>query len=185
MPILRPLPTNPQSVRHAPRPVRNVRGFTAIELMITVVLLAVLITLAAPSMRDLVRDQRVKTATFDVYSSLAFARSEAIKRNADVHLCIASGSDWGAGWTVRIGAADCSGTPLKTQDPIEAINITGPASPVTYRGDGRLNGAAVQTFVLRSSQSNTTTARCVRVDLSGRPNIQVDTNKDPSDGCQT
>lgn len=171
---------NPRPAGRVPWRAGNARGFTAIEMMVTVVLLAILIALAAPSMRDLVRDQRVKTATFDLYASLAFARSEAIKRNADVHLCIAAGTDWSAGWTVRIGPDDCSGTALKTQDPLEGVSITGqPESPVTYRGDGRLN--AIQTFVLQSSQSATTTARCVQVDPSGRPNIRVVT---ASDGCQ-
>jgi hypothetical protein len=45
-------------------------------------------------------------------------------------------------------------------------------------------GATAPTFVVKASDSTSTTARCVRVDLSGRPNIKVDTNSNPADGCQ-
>lgn len=156
------------------------RGFTIIELMATVAVLAILLTLAAPSLSDLVRDQRVKTATFDVYASLTFARSEAIKRNGDIDV-IPTGADWAGGWRVEVQADN---TVLKRQDALNGMSVTGPAATLTYRRDGRLDGIAGPTFVVKSSENAAITARCVRVDLSGRPNIKVDTNKDSTDGCQ-
>ena len=158
----------------------GVRGFTIIELMIAVAILAILVTIAAPSLSDLVRDQRVKTSTFDVFASLTFARSEAIKRNANVDI-VPTGADWALGWRVQVQS---DSTVLKRQDPLTAMSITGPAGTITYRRDGRLDGVTAPTFVVKSAESATITARCVRVDLSGRPNIKVDTNKDASDGCQ-
>ena len=157
-------------------------GFTIVELMIAVAVLAVLTAVAAPSLSSLVRDQRVKTATFDVYSNLTFARSEAIKRNASIDLAAvdtATPPNWAAGWTVQV-----AGATLKTQDAIQGMTITGPDSPVSYQREGRIAGATAPTFVLKAADSSTTTARCVRVDLSGRPNIKVDTNSNPADGCQ-
>lgn len=157
------------------------RGFTLIELMVTVVVLAVLLSLAAPSFSNVVRDQRVKAATFDVYASLVFARSEAIKRNANIDIIPAAVGDWSAGW--RIEAA---GTVLKRQDAHQGLNISGPGgadiATLTYQGDGRLTAAP--TFVVSSPESASITARCVRVDLSGRPNIKVDTDKNIANGCQ-
>ena len=172
----------PRMTERATRPgarfaLRAGRGFTLIELMISITVLAILVGVAAPSMSSLVRDQRVKTATFDVYASLAYARSEAIKRNATVDIT-PNGADWGGGWRVQSG-----GTALKNQDALSGISITGPAG-TTYQRDGRISGTAAPTFVVKSADDNTITARCVRVDLSGRPNIKVDTNKNPSDGCQ-
>lgn len=157
---------------------RSGRGFTLIELMISITVLAILVSVAAPSLSSLVRDQRVKTATFDVYAGLAYARSEAIKRNATVDIT-PNGADWGGGWRIQSG-----GTALKNQDAFSKISIGGPAGTVTYQRDGRISGIAAPMFVVKSAEDNTITARCVRVDLSGRPNIKVDTNKDPSDGCQ-
>ncbi|MBI4195798.1 MAG: GspH/FimT family pseudopilin [Betaproteobacteria bacterium] len=159
------------------------RGFTLIELMIVVVLLAVLISLAAPSMRDLVRDQRIKTATFDVYSSLVYARSEAIKRNGSVSV-IPNAGGWANGWSVQTG-----GTVLRRQDALPEININKASDDSTFtdtiafQGNGRLAAAASE-MVLKFSASTAITARCIRVNLSGLPNIKVDTNRNPVDGCQ-
>ena len=154
------------------------RGFTLIEIIISIAILSILVMIAVPSMTDLIRDQRVKNAAFDVYASLAFARSEAIKRGAAVNIVPNSAADWGSGWQVQFNAA-----PLKNQDAINGINISGPVGTISYQRNGRI-GPAAPTFVLKSSQSDAITARCVRVDLSGRPNIKVDTNHDPNDGCQ-
>lgn len=183
------------SMQH-PLPCTGSRGFTVIELMITIVLLVILIGLAAPSFSDILRDQRIKTATFDVYASLVFARSEAIKRNQRVAVCAKNAdgngcensTDWALGWIVYLDA-DGNGFPgavsdiLKKQDAISGIAVTGTGTNVNYTGDGRL-GAAVPVFVLSSPESPAVTARCVRLDLSGRPNVKVDTNGVPSDGCQ-
>lgn len=156
----------------------SAHGFTLIEMMISIAILAILLGIAAPSMTALIRDQRVKTATYDVYASFAFARSEAIKRNANVAIT-PNGTDWGGGWQIQAG-----GTSLKNQDAISKVSISGPVGAVTYQRDGRISGAAAPSFVVKSADDSTITARCVRVDLSGRPNIKVDTNHNPSDGCQ-
>jgi type IV fimbrial biogenesis protein FimT len=172
------------------------RGFTLIELIFAVAILAVLLSLAAPSMRNLVLDQRIKTVVGDIHATLIYARSEAIKRNQFVAVCSmnADGSgcenstDWARGWIVYLDA-DGNGFPgavsdvLKRQDALTDITLTGTGSNVTYQGDGRLR-AAPTTFVASYPGNNAITARCVRLDLSGRPNIQVDANKDSSDGCQ-
>ena len=138
---------------------------------------------AVPALTDLVRDQRIKTAGFDVYASLIFARSEAIKRSAAVDICptVAGAGNWASGWQVQLSPC---GAALKKQDPINGISISGPAAAFSYQRDGRIAGNAPPTFVLWSPQNTAVTARCVQVDLSGRPTIKVDTNHDPDDGCQ-
>lgn len=170
-------------------------GFTLIELMIVMVVLVILIMLAAPSMGNLVRDQRVKTAVGDVYAALVFARSEALKRNQFVAVCsktddgsgCQNSADWARGWIVYLDA-DGDGFPnavsdiLKSQDALPDVTLTGTGGNVSYQGDGRLR-AAVPNFVLSVASNNAITARCVRLDLAGRPNVKVDTNQDPSDGC--
>ena len=171
-------------------------GFTIIELMMTVVLLGVLMTLAAPNLTNLVREQRVKTATSDLYVSLIYARSESIKRNMYVAVCAKNSdgsgcgntTDWSKGWIVFLDA-DGNGYPgavsdiLKKQDAFSDLTLTGTVSNVSYQRDGRLRAAA-STFVISSSVSATVVARCVSLDLSGRPNTKVDTNNNASDGCQ-
>ena len=169
-------------------------GFTLVEMMFTLVVLAVLMALAAPSLTNLVRDQRIKTVTGDLYAAMAFARSEAIKRNVYVAVCSHNGasgcqnsSDWALGWIVYLDA-DGNGFPgaasdiLKVQDPLTDITLTGTATNVSYQGDGRLRVLPTP-FVASMAGNDSITVRCVRLDLGGRPNIQVDTNKSVA-GCQ-
>jgi type IV fimbrial biogenesis protein FimT len=141
------------------------RGFTLTELMIVVVVFSVLVAAALPSYNEFVRNQRVKNASFDVFSSLVLARSEAITRNKAVTLAPVTAGTWASGWTVT---ADAGATVLRTQEAIPGITITvvGPASFV-YAGTGRLS-SAIGTFELTAAGSSITT-RCISVDLSGRP----------------
>lgn len=62
------------------------RGFTLIELMISIILLAILTTLAVPSMSDMIARQRLKTATQDIANALVFAKQEAIRQVAPVYV---------------------------------------------------------------------------------------------------
>lgn len=68
------------------KPVRTVRGFTLVELLIAVAVAAVLITLAAPSFRDFILMQRLKGVHAQLVTDLQFARSEAISRGVEVNV---------------------------------------------------------------------------------------------------
>ena len=154
-------------------------GFTLIELMVVVTIIAIFAGLGAPSMRDLLLNQRMRSVSLDLYTSLALARSEAIKRNTQVSL-VPNGGDWATGWTVQAG-----GTTLRAQDALTGITTTGPVGNVTYRGNGRLPGSSQILFTFRSTEMNQVTMRCVVIDSSGRPNLQMDKDTDTSNGCTT
>jgi type IV fimbrial biogenesis protein FimT len=62
-------------------------GFTVIELMFTVMILAVLVTIGVPGMLGFVRNSRMSSAANDIVTDYAYARSEAIKRGIPVTLC--------------------------------------------------------------------------------------------------
>lgn len=73
-------------------------GFTAIELMVVVSIVAILAALAAPSFTPLIERWRVRSAAEDLTSTVYYARSEAIKRGGGV--AIDAGTGWGQGWKV-------------------------------------------------------------------------------------
>lgn len=144
---------------------RSERGFTAVELMIVVVIIAIMAAMAGPWMGQMVRTQRLRTASFDLNSSLQLARSEAVKRNVSVTMLpVGGGTNWKGGWTIT----DANGTVLKRQEAFDTLDITGPAS-VTFTGTGRLL-AAVAPFNLVADvgSGQGVQYRSVVVDLSGR-----------------
>lgn len=139
------------------------RGFTMVEMLVVLAILAVLAAIAAPNMGAMIRTQRVKTASFDVFSGLVLARSEALKRNTSVTVAPVGGS-WASGWTVT----DSNGNTLRKQSGFTTVSITGPAT-VVFTGSGRLSGGSSPQFSLTAPDVATENQRCVKVDLSGRP----------------
>lgn len=153
-----------------PRAGAAMRGFTIVELMIVVVIVAILTAAAAPSMGKMIRNSRVKTAAFDVFASLTFARSEAVKRNLTVTITPNNSGDWTKGWVIN----DSNGTVLKIEKDRQVNSnemvMTGPVN-VVYARTGRLSAATiplVPKFNISTSGSNTL-IRCIKVDSSGRP----------------
>lgn len=62
-------------------------GFTLLEMMIAIALLAALLSFGIPNFRDFIRNARMAAAANDVLADMNFARSEAIKRRVPVTLC--------------------------------------------------------------------------------------------------
>lgn len=82
------------------------QGFTLLELMVTIAVLAILATVGVPSFRDLIQNNRVTTQANELVSALSFARTEAVKRGQSVEVLVAQE---GTGWRTRValnGAAD-------------------------------------------------------------------------------
>ena len=63
------------------------RGFTLIELMVTVTVAAILISVAIPFFRDVIISSRLNTVSLEIADALALARSESIKRNRTITFC--------------------------------------------------------------------------------------------------
>ena len=82
------------------------RGFTLLELMVTIAVLAILTTIAIPNFRDLVQNNRVTTQANELVSALTFARTEAVKRGRNVEVGVAVANP---GWTVTVTTLDAVG----------------------------------------------------------------------------
>jgi len=151
--------------------IRSSAGFTAVELLTTLVIVGVLLALAAPGMRQLTLNQGVKSAAFDLFSALEYARSEAIKRPSEtVTLKAGASTDgaWTTGWRILDGAGDIIRSWTVASSITVADTNSTPLTSVTFGRDGHLTA----TPKLQVSPTTTVAGvgpRCVKVDLMGRP----------------
>jgi len=135
------------------------RGFTLIELIITIALVAVILGIGVPSLTSMLRDNAIVAITNELVADLQFARSEAIKRNQPVAICRANAAldgcvadaSWENGWIVfpeSAGAAngtlDAGETVIRTHNGVTAGdatirvpgNATNLAGVVIFQSDG-------------------------------------------------
>jgi type IV fimbrial biogenesis protein FimT len=153
-------------------------GFTLVELLVTVCVITILLTLAVPSLVNLSLNQIVRGAAGDLQTSLVFARSEAITRAANVNVVPVS-SDWKNGWTVQL----TDGTVLRRENALDAQLDSMAAGTITYQADGHVPPPVPGQMIVRVSGNSQVTARCVRLDLSGRPSLLIDSDGNPVNGC--
>jgi type IV fimbrial biogenesis protein FimT len=141
------------------------RGFTIIELMIVIVVVAVLLTLAIPAFREFIARNRLEGVVSELVTDLQYARSEAVSRNENVGLLTGAA---GTCYTIYqdvsplVGSCNCTGagaTPVCTGGALAIKTVgfdgTGVSATATtmFRFEpvrGSLTGAATNA-VLSSS----------------------------------
>lgn len=134
------------------------RGFTIIELMVTLVIAGILMGLAVPAFNTTIRSNRMATQANLLIGSLNIARSEAVKAGRTATVCVSSDqasctgeTDWALGWLVWV---DDNGDNLLTANEERRFNPNLPAnmtfasavSQVQYSAQGAANAAALMTL---------------------------------------
>jgi type IV fimbrial biogenesis protein FimT len=147
------------------------RGVTLIELLVTISIAAILLALGVPSMGDFLRSNRVSGATNDLAAMLYLARSEAVKRGANVTVCPDSDADstceattdWNDGVVVLANAA-----PIRRMGAAPQVTMTNTVNSVIYDSRGV---AAAGTITLTEGTCPDRTQRQIDIAATGR--IQV------------
>jgi type IV fimbrial biogenesis protein FimT len=76
------------------------RGFTLVELLVTVSLVAIMLAFAAPSFTAFQRNAALRSTAANFMSAVTSARAEAMRRGINVYLIPTTDQDWSKGWTV-------------------------------------------------------------------------------------
>lgn len=161
------------------------RGFTLIELIVTIAIAAILLTIAIPNFRTFSMNNRMATQANDLITALNLARSEAVKRSANVTVCASSNSTsctgtWAQGWIVQ-HAAD---TPIRVQQALSGNStLSGGAevaASVTFTANGDTTiptGASVADTTLAlcppSPPPDSVYGRAIQIERTGRVQVQV------------
>ncbi len=146
----------PRRARRITGVMNNTRGFTLLELMVTLLVSSILLAIAVPAFRSVVQQNRLAAAVNSLVGAFAIARSEAVKRGVNVTVCPSGGgtncnnaAPWQNGWLVftdggTIGTVDGTDLILRVGQPVTGgVTFTSNGftnSYVTYTAAGFING---------------------------------------------
>ncbi|MDM0054915.1 GspH/FimT family pseudopilin [Variovorax fucosicus] len=179
---------------HQARGARQPKGFTLIELMVVIAMLAILLALAAPSFQEMRKNSQVTTLGNEFVMGAAFARGEAISRNQCVTMCMAAdisaatpvcataGLEWNVGWIIFANnkcddnAADSTAELLKAYlgDP-SGPSMAAPAADalrkVQFNSRGMAGSLTAKSSLSLTPAGESTATKAVCLDRTGRARV--------------
>jgi type IV fimbrial biogenesis protein FimT len=169
-------------------------GFTLIELMVTLAVAAILLTLAVPSFREIIQNNRLVSQANEFVTALNVARSEAVKRGVRVTVCrsndataaspCSKGADWADGWIVFVDSnnsaqRDAGEEVLRVNGPLPGgLTGTGNGNVADYisylpSGSTALTSGAFQAGTVHICGTETHKGRDVVISATGRARVDV------------
>ncbi len=152
----------------------RMRGFTLVELMVTIAVMVVLAMIAVPTFDNVRLSNRLGAYASDLVAASQLARSEAIKRNAQVTLCAssnasscASDGQWEAGWIVVSGGQVIQ----KQRAAASGYRIRDGTGQSALRFEGTGVGATASTLTVCRASPAGTQERVVKISATGRTSV--------------
>ncbi len=173
---------------------RSRKGFTALELLVTMAVIAILLTVGVPAFRNYSWNLRMQAAMNTLQSDLKLARGRAISHNTQTVICPAASADdcsgrsaWQEGWIVfgdlNSDHRKQAGEPLvRHADATAFLNITSPGSRSFLRFYPNGSAPGSNATILFCDARGAAHAGVITVSNSGR--IRSDTGgTEPSENC--
>lgn len=154
------------------------RGFSVIEVMIAIVILAILGAIAVPSLMNTIQNNYSVSLSNDMIKTLNYARSESMKRSTSISICpqtssgTGCGSDWSKGWIVYIGSTNYD---KNTMTLLRNYSLSGKNASVTKSTVGNLItynkfgflSSPTMTLTIYASGCTSNNARSIAISLTG------------------
>lgn len=137
-------------------------GFTLMELMIVIAIIAILTVIAFPYFADIIERNKLKQAAEGLKSELEWTRSEAIKQSCNASMVFTTGMNWQYIITPCTGAAKTT-TATSPKVSMSSTSFTGDTVTFDFRRGGAENAGV--TFATSNYQ--------VRVEVKGGQRIQI------------
>lgn len=171
------------------------QGFTIIELMVTVALVAIIAGLAAPSFTKMMRTSRVQTASNSLMTGFNLARAEAIRRGKNVYMMPVAdpnvypptqSTQWENGWVIFMDGNDDGIIPnpivapmIRVGDAMNGVDVVGADTMVVFNSRGQPTSGAGD-YVFNAVNCTSGSDKQVTIDLGtvGRSRSTVDNNED-------
>ena len=154
-------------------------GFTLIELMVTITLVAIVMGIGVPSYQNFVVKNRIQTQASEIRSSLAMARVEAIRRGLRVRVCPGQNgcddiTNWHGGWNSFVDRnsdknIDANETQLEVHIRLDGGSTLTGAANVIFKGDG--TAVVARTLNLCTANSHARHRRSIRISNVGRVRV--------------
>ncbi len=165
-------------------PSSNSRGFTLIELMIGLTIVAMILAIGVPSFGVWIQNTKIRNAADAMANGLQLARAEAVRRNTAVLFA----GDSGSGWTVSAGGNTIQTRPASDGSDNISVVFPGGSTQVTFNGVGAITSNADSSASLTQVDISSTIAavsdgaRPLRVVVSLAGSVRMcDPNVSPSD----
>lgn len=136
------------------RPAR-VRGFSLLELMVTLFVVSILLAAAVPSLRHAMHSTSLSGTSNDLVADLKTARTEAASRGTEVAVAASSG-DWNNGWNIVVPPATSTDTEVtvrvraapKDQIQVKLTAKSGATNRIVFKPQGSLDSPTSPCFKL-------------------------------------
>lgn len=137
----------------------KIRGFTLIEMMLVIAILGIILAMAIPSFSDLLARRRVDAAANEFLGAFNLAKSEAVKRNAQIYLLASKNSD-GSSWNFTVSTTtSCASSSCNLKE----VTSNGFKNTKALFLSSALNEATIDPVrMLPNFNGGTTTTQCIR-----------------------
>lgn len=150
------------------------QGFSLLELMVVLCIVAILAAIAVPSISNIIMRATLASQARELMAGAVMARSEAIKRNQVVTLCASSNSssctddDWSKGWIVL---AFTNQVVYKHKPLRNGFRINSDLTRITFSASGL--GASATSLIVCREEPLGNQERVVTITATGRPSVST------------